>query len=65
MEADDVRVGSWFGGNVVMGGGVASEAGVVRCREDRDDRDKGSNFTQQITENLARVGLEKSIILGP
>lgn len=63
MEADDVRVGSWFWGNVVMG--VASEAGVVRCREDHDNQDKGSNFTQWITENLARVGLEKSIILGP
>lgn len=30
IEADKARVGSWFWGNVVMGGGVASEAEVVR-----------------------------------
>ena len=30
IEADKARVGSWFWGKVVMGGGVASKAGLVR-----------------------------------
>lgn len=44
----------------VMGGETASKAGVVRAGRAVNIRIRNNNFTQQSTENLASVGLEKN-----